>query len=254
MVYTDGSKKESGVGAAFLAQDPEGQNVGQGLFKLPDYCSNYQAEAVAQREGVIWTTKEVGHSGVQSWVIASDGGAVLASMKDQRRMTSLVGEVVREAAEDGHSFVYVPGHQGHEGNEMADALAKEATVSGRGVEVAIPRTYTRRQCRDRSWLLWSQEWEALEDGTGMENGGDAKVYLQFMPTLVCPQDKVWRGKAGGRRVLQLLSGHCNLGGYLAGVNKQENDTCGYCGLEEEDVHHYLLRCLRWHTQQLEMDG
>ncbi|CAN0101235.1 unnamed protein product, partial [Heterosigma akashiwo] len=44
VVYTDGYKKESGVGAAFVAQDPEGQNVGQRLFKLPDYCSNYQAE------------------------------------------------------------------------------------------------------------------------------------------------------------------------------------------------------------------
>ena len=114
VVYTDGSKKESGVGAAFVAQDPEGQNVGQGLFKLPDYCSNYQAEAVAQREGVIWT-KEVGHPGVQNWVIASDGGAVLASMKGQRRMTSLVGKVVQEA-EEGHSFVYVPGNQGHARN------------------------------------------------------------------------------------------------------------------------------------------
>ena len=250
VVYTDGSKKESGVGAAFVAQDPEGQNVGQGLFKLPDYCSNYQAEAVAQREGVIWT-KEVGHPGVQNWVIASDGGAVLASMKGQRRMTSLVGEVVREAGE-GHSFVYVPGHRGHAGNEMADALAKEATVSGRRVEVEIPRAYTRRQCRDRSWQLWSQEWEALEDGTGMDGGG-AKVYLQFMPTLGCLRDKVWRGKAGGRRVLQLLSGHCNVGGYLASVKKQESGSCGYCGLEEEDVHHYLLRCPRWYMQRLEMD-
>ena len=81
------------MGATFVVQDPEGQNVGQGLFKLPDYCSNCQAEAVAQREGVIWT-KEVGHPGVQSWVITSDGGVILASMKGQRRMTSSVVEVV----------------------------------------------------------------------------------------------------------------------------------------------------------------
>ena len=58
------------VGAAFVALDPEEQNVGQGLLKLPYYCSNCQAEAVAQREGVIWT-KEVGHPGVQSWVMVA---------------------------------------------------------------------------------------------------------------------------------------------------------------------------------------
>eukprot|EP00639_Heterosigma_akashiwo_P035768 CAMPEP_0194729002 /NCGR_PEP_ID=MMETSP0296-20130528/44095_1 /TAXON_ID=39354 /ORGANISM="Heterosigma akashiwo, Strain CCMP2393" /LENGTH=106 /DNA_ID=CAMNT_0039635269 /DNA_START=40 /DNA_END=358 /DNA_ORIENTATION=+ len=59
-----------------------------------------------------------------------------------------------------------------------------------------------------------QQWEALVDGARMDGGG-AKVYLQFMPPLGCLQETVWRGKAGGRRVLQLLSGHCcNLGGYL----------------------------------------
>ena len=59
VVYTDGSKKESGVGAAFVAQDPEGQNVRQGLFKLPNYCSNYQAEAVAQHEGLIYGPRNI---------------------------------------------------------------------------------------------------------------------------------------------------------------------------------------------------
>jgi len=86
------------------------------------------------------------------------------------------------------------------------------------------------------------------------DGGGAKVYLQFMPTLDCLQDKVWRRKAGGRRVLQLLSGHCNPGEYLAKVKKQENGTCGYCGLEEEDAHHYLLRCPRRYVQCLEIDN
>ena len=252
VVYTDGSKKESGVGAAFVAQDPEGQNVGQGLFKLPDYCSNYQAEAVAQREGVIWT-KEVGHPGVQNWVIASDGGAVLASMKGQRRMTSLVGEVV-QVAEDGHYFVYIPGHQGHVGNEMADALAKEATVSGRRVEVAIPRAYTRRLCRDRSWQLWSQEWEALEDGADMDGwrwrqGVSSVPTYSWLPT----GQSVERESRGSESPATVIWSLQPIGGYLARVKKQENGTCGYCGLEEEDVHHYRLRCPRWYMQRLEMD-
>ena len=40
---------------------------------------------------------------------------------------------------------------------------------------------------------------------------------------------------------------------IARVKKQESGLCGYCGLEEEDVHHYLLRCPRWSMQRLEMD-
>ncbi|CAN0102971.1 unnamed protein product, partial [Heterosigma akashiwo] len=142
------------------------------------------------------------------------------------------------------------------GLKTVDLVAKElvvlwyshGTLRGRMEELRDSCAWSPHLVFVRQLML-EAGWEALEDGAGLDGGGAKKVYLQFMPTLGCLQDKVWRGKAGGQRVLQLLSGHCNVGGYLASVKKQESGTCGYCGLEEEDVHHYLLRCPRWYMQR-----
>ena len=116
-IFTDGSEWEHGsVGAAFVAFDRRGREVGRGLYQLPHYCMVYQAEALVQRESVRWT-KGAGRGG--EWMVASDSLAVLVSLKSGRGMTRLVSEIAQEA-EGRHSFVYIPGHQGHEGNEMAD--------------------------------------------------------------------------------------------------------------------------------------
>ena len=78
--------------------------------------------------------------------------------------------------------MYIPGHQGHEGNEVADQLAKEAANAGIEVEVDVPRAFTRRLAKERTWGVWAQEWRDLEHGSGMDMGED-KAYLWFAPTL-----------------------------------------------------------------------
>jgi len=249
-IFTDGSKLEDGsVGAAFVAFNRRGREVGRGLYRLPHYCTVYQAEGLAQRESARWT-KEPGRGG--EWMVASDSLAVLACLKSGRRMTRLVSEIAQEV-EDRHSFVYIPGHKGHEGNEVADQLAKEAANAGIEVEVDVPRAFTRRLAKERTWGVWAQEWRDLEHGSGMDMGED-KAYLRFAPTLEDVKEAVWKGgKAGGHRVLQLLSGHCNLAGYLHSRGKRDGAQCDNCGRgEREDVEHYLLHCPRWAAQRQEM--
>ena len=55
-IFTDGSKLEDGsVGAAFVAFNRRGREVGRGLYRLPHYCTVYQADGLAQRESARWT-------------------------------------------------------------------------------------------------------------------------------------------------------------------------------------------------------
>jgi hypothetical protein len=52
--------------------------------------------------------------------------------------------------------------------------------------------------------------------------GEDKAYLRFTPTLEDIRDAVWKGgKAGGLRVLQLISGQCSLAGYLYRAGKED---------------------------------
>ncbi|CAN0067270.1 unnamed protein product, partial [Heterosigma akashiwo] len=249
-IFTDGSKLEDGsVGAAFVAFNRRGREVGRGLYRLPHYCTVYQTEGLAQRESGAMD-QGAGRGG--EWMVASDSLAVLACLKSGRRMTRLVSEIAREV-EDRHSFVYIPGHKGYEGNEVADQLAKEAANAGIEVEVDVPRASTKRLAKERTWEVWAQEWRDLEHGSGMDMGED-KAYLRFAPTLEDIKEAVWKGgKAGGHRVLQLLSGHCNLAGYLHSRGKRDRAQCDNCGRgEREDVEHYLLHCPRWAARRQEL--
>ncbi len=176
-----------------MAYDGHWREVGVGRFRLPHYCTVYQAEALAQREAVRWSKQQGG-----GWVAASDSRAVLGCLTGGRRMTKLVNEIVLEAG-DQHSFMYIPGHQGHRGNERADELAGEAADEGVEVQVEMPRARTRRLAKDNTWRLWAQEWQRLRHEGGMDMGEDKAYYLRFAPAMEDIRDAVWKGgKARGR--------------------------------------------------------
>ncbi|CAN0006014.1 unnamed protein product, partial [Heterosigma akashiwo] len=50
-------------------------------------------------------------------------------------------------------------------------------------------------------------------------------------------------------VLQLLSGHCNLGAYLHRFGRRDTPECTFCGKDEESVGHFLLECKRWDLEK-----
>uniref|UniRef100_A0A7S3Y0N9 RNase H type-1 domain-containing protein n=1 Tax=Heterosigma akashiwo TaxID=2829 RepID=A0A7S3Y0N9_HETAK len=251
VIFTDGSKiPGQGVGAAFVAMDKDGVVQASGKFKLPDFSTNYQAEAVGMREGLEWVEEDEGRK-AGKWVVATDGLAVLSAMQGGSRMTPLVAQVVDKARE-GISFVYIPAHKGHAGNEKADELAKAAVEEGVRVEVQVPRGYTKGLARERTWRLWAAEWEAMRAEDEAKGEGERRrTYLEFAPSLEDLKAGVWDKKVDAR-VLQLVSGHCNLGEYLHRFGRRETPECALCGVEAETVAHYLLRCRRWDRERNEI--
>jgi len=82
-------------------------------------------------------------------------------------------------------------------------------------------------------------------------GERRRTYLEFAPSLEDLKAGVWDKKVDAR-VLQLVSGHCNLGEYLHRFGRRETPECALCGVEAETVAHYLLRCRRWDRERNEI--
>jgi hypothetical protein len=79
-----------------------------------------------------------------------------------------------------------------------------------------------------------------------------KTYLKFAPVLGELRGHIWGNSKVSRAVLQLMTGHCNLGGYLHRIGKRDTPECSFCGEEDETVGHFLMRCRRWDRERNEI--
>ncbi|CAM9247733.1 unnamed protein product, partial [Heterosigma akashiwo] len=77
-IFTDGSKRDEGVGAAFVVVDGQGRVLATGLFRLPPWATIFQAEAYAQRAALEWCRD---HQQEGGWIVASDSRAVLSNVR-----------------------------------------------------------------------------------------------------------------------------------------------------------------------------
>lgn len=125
-IYTDGSRVDDLVGAAFTVPS---LNVDK-KFRLCNNSSVYAAELTAIMECVLWILKNK-WSNDQKFAIFSDSLSVLTSIKkccSQARPTLLNDLLyqINKLSSDQIKFIWIPSHVDLKGNDRADSLAKEA--------------------------------------------------------------------------------------------------------------------------------
>ncbi len=160
LAFTDGSKTDNGVGAAFVI--PERQQSGQQA--LPSWAAVATAEVVAIRL-LLETLQQSPPPG--DVVICSDSQAAIQQLigfgfkhsnaVERWRILTLAKNL---SSTTGGKVVlqWTPSHCGVAGNERADELAREATEM---VPVELPPTKKEMNSYIRQSLQseWQQEWD-----------------------------------------------------------------------------------------------
>ena len=140
-IFTDGSKSEEGVGGGWFFEIDEQKYHEQ--IKLPEYCSIFQAEAMAIQQSISTITQHIPRMGIncKKIHIFSDSWSVLTAMNNyslsQNYDIRTLGETIR-ASKFNICLQWIPGHKDIDGNEEADKIAKKAA---KNEEIKVMKMY-----------------------------------------------------------------------------------------------------------------
>ncbi|XP_023236583.1 uncharacterized protein LOC111635749 [Centruroides sculpturatus] len=167
-IFTDGSKDDNKVGAAFVLYDHQTGKTHRSAFKLGPHCSVPQAEILAITKAIDHVFAEwFPHS--KSITIYSDSITAIYSITNQGKRGDNVLHIHQLLSNNSHGhniqFKWVRGHSGVVGNEAADRLAKSAAVS------TLPSSYSKiplSKIKHWSYQIalhqWQEEWNNSDTG------------------------------------------------------------------------------------------
>lgn len=238
-VYTDGSAvggvRRGGAGMVVTNGDVrEPEVIAESARAAGMVTSSYQAEMYALLEGLLWL-KENGELWQRALVV-SDSQSGLVALKEARggRCEELLSQIVGVGKELSRNnkelvFVWVPGHCGLPGNEMADVAAKRGTSEDQSESACM---YKSVRC------LWKSRERVME----WQHQRCKEVYGEGVRTNEeCDwtrEDAVSMARLRSGHSLELRSYRCRIGLDTSGV-------CRRCGEEDETVEHVVKCAAGW---------
>ena len=238
--YTDGSKMDGDqCGAGIVVNIGTGSEVFEESFHLGVHSTVFQAEVFA----ISRVAHHLTHANIKdkTIVINCDSQAAIMALHSTKIRSKTTLEAVQSLSKlgrDNHILVrWIPAHQGFEGNERADTLAKKGANNqdATSFKLPIPSTAWNMAIRKRTY-----------DSIKTNRTKNPPSHFK----------RVWRDKfksalqildRGNLRIATMfLTGHSTLNYHL---NKYKPDkipkTCPHCLLAEETTDHFIGHCPKW---------
>lgn len=235
-IYTDGSKINGKVGAAAVIFQ-NGQAVKKLKYKLGIDCSNNQAEQIAILQALIEIKAnrelEVGEKQV---LVNTDSQITVELLKNSQIRNKIIEEIKNETKhlqENGWTIhvKWVKAHVGLRGNELADALAKEAAQDD-NLDIIynkIPKTHIIREAEEKGLRRWQTQWETTTKGT---------ISKMFFPSV---QERLKQRIPLNGQITAFLTGHGKTRDYYNRFRIVDSALCK-CEKQNQTVNHLIYEC------------
>ncbi|XP_058828056.1 uncharacterized protein LOC131687967 [Topomyia yanbarensis] len=215
IVYTDGSKDDTTVGAAVF-----GEHFQQSLG-LPQQCSVFSAEAFSIKTAL--TTFNT----VSDLVIMSDSASCISAIEVGTSQHPWIQEIENLLRNRSIKLCWIPGHAGIRGNEEADRLAGEArNISP--LAISVPGADAAKHIKTAIRNQWYRRWSASTE---------IKLREIKFDTVKWTDREI---SADQRTLTRLRIGHTSLTHEFL-LKRTSPPVCGCCGVTL-DVRHVILHC------------
>ncbi|XP_023213469.1 uncharacterized protein LOC111616264 [Centruroides sculpturatus] len=238
-IFTDGSRVDNHVGAAFMAMQNDAE-IHTEQYRLMDSCSVFQAELYAIERAIMWVTRT--HVSDQI-IINTDSRSALDTLQqfaDTNATALNIKQIINQSGIN-IKMKWIKAHSGIFGNERADLLAKEAAHMTDVTQGRIPISGIKRLLRDETIAEWQDRWSYSQKGRHMfwliPSVEERVKELNWLP-----MDHI---------NCQLYTGHGNCYSYLKKIGKRQSEVCD-CGSGIQDISHLLLNCYKYDKERTEI--
>ena len=242
VVYCDGSERDGHVGTAAKMMHPGREQIS---FYMGD--SNISAIYGAELYGIgsaLWLAIQHSPPGRKTVVFTDNQSAVKTlrnpnNRSGQQYVLNIIRHLntLREAGSQVW-IQWVPGHEGIEGNELVDELARAAThpSTPRPPDLVQLRTSVKRGIRAQLKELWADVWKT------------SKVGRKLFDLVETPHPNtlnLYRNtpRAFSTTIIRARTQAIGLKGYLGAIRCAPTRECD-CGMGIETVKHLVLSCTR----------
>ena len=239
--YTDGSKTESGTGYGYsITTNNNNIIIYEGSAKLPDHCTVYQAElsGITAAAGILQDHTD------NNIIFLTDSLSSIQALNSHTlgSRTAIECHTALTTLGDHNAvtILWIPGHEGHAGNEKADDLAKTGTTSDNICPGHIPQSKIKQSINARVRKLDNTSWTAAGHrhtklALGHPGCAQHKRTVKQLGRLHTDRRKF-------RTAIQLITGHAGLNAHLHKMTLSDTNICPCCEYAEETVSHFLGQC------------
>lgn len=238
--FTDGSKfgKSTGYGYIIWGDDVKFQ----GFNNLGEHTTVYQTELIAISEATFTIlSNNIINKNITFYVdnqacIKTLGGYIIRSKiaYETKKLLNLL------SYNNQVTVSWIPGHEGHLGNEVADRLARMGTrlqIQGPGHIIPLAEATINDEIKQYGRRMHQKFW-------------DRHLHCrQTKMMLPKTNNKLWKQLSKQPRrmmnlITQLFTGHSTLKRHLSVMSIEDDGRCNQCEEDdaEETVEHFLCEC------------